>query len=107
MASMLQKAARSAVAYALFGPRGSYRTSLENPQTPLSFPAEWLLDIFNGGRTDSGIRGSEMTALQVTAVYACCEIKGGAIGALDLKIFEKVVRADGRLKREIAHDHIY
>ena len=26
------------------------RSSLENPQTPLSFPAEWLLDIFNGGR---------------------------------------------------------
>jgi hypothetical protein len=23
------------------------RTSLENPQTPLSFPAEWLLDIFS------------------------------------------------------------
>ncbi len=83
------------------------RTSLENPQTPLSFPAEWLLDIFNGGRTDSGIRVSEMTALQVTAVYACCEIKGGAIGALDLKIFEKIARSDGRLKRDILHDHDY
>ena len=23
------------------------RSSLENPQTPLSYPAEWLLDIFN------------------------------------------------------------
>jgi HK97 family phage portal protein len=83
------------------------RTSLENPQTPLSFPAEWLLDIFNGGRTDSGIRVSEMTALQVSTVWACCEIKGGAIGALELKIFEKIANQDGRLQRRIAHDHEY
>ena len=33
------------------------RTSLENPQTPLSYPAEWLLDIFNGGRTSSNCHG--------------------------------------------------
>lgn len=82
-----------------------YRTSLENPSTPLSFPAEWLLDIFNGGRTDSGIRVSELIALQVTTVYACVEIKAGAIGALDLKIFEKIMQGDGRVKRRIAHEH--
>lgn len=83
------------------------RTSLENPQTPLSFPAEWLLDIFNGGRTDSGMRVSEMTALQVTTVYACVEIKAGAVASLDLKIFEKMVNPDGRLQRRIAHEHDY
>jgi len=83
------------------------RTSLENPATPLSFPAEWLLDIWNGGRTDSGIRVSEMTALQVSTVYACCEIKGGAVGALEKKIFQKIVNPDGRLRRELAHDHDY
>ncbi len=84
-----------------------YRTSLENPSTPLSFPAEWLLDIFNGGRTDSGIRVSELTALQVTTVFACVEIKAGAIGALDRKIFEKIVGADNRVQRRIAHEHDY
>jgi phage portal protein BeeE len=83
------------------------RTSLENPQTPLSYPAEWLLDIFNGGRTDSGIRVSEMTALQVTTVWACVEIKAGAIGALDPKIFEHIINDDGRLQRRIAHENIY
>lgn len=82
-----------------------YRTSLENPQTPLSFPAEWLLDIFNGGRTDSGIRVSELIALQVSTIYACVEIKSGALGSLDLKIFEKIVNEDGRVKRRIAHEH--
>jgi phage portal protein BeeE len=50
------------------------RSSLENPQTPLNFPAEWLLDIFNGGRTDSGMRVSEITALQVSTVYACVNL---------------------------------
>jgi len=82
-----------------------FRSSLENPQTPLSFPAEWLLDIFNGGRTDSGIRVSELIALQVTTVLACVELKAGAVGSLDLKIFEKTVNSDGRMNRRIAHDH--
>jgi phage portal protein BeeE len=83
------------------------RTSLENPQTPLSYPAEWLLDIFNGGRTDSGIRVSEMTALQVSTIWACVEIKAGAIGVLDPKIYEHIVNEDGRLQRRIAHEHRY
>jgi HK97 family phage portal protein len=82
-----------------------FRSSLENPQTPLSFPAEWLLDIYNGGRTDSGIRVSELTALQVSTVYCCVELKAGAVAALDLKIFEKIVNEDGRINRRIAHDH--
>jgi len=82
-----------------------FRSSLENPQTPLSFPAEWLLDIFNGGRTDSGIRVSELTALQVTTIYSCVELKAGAIGALELKIFEKIINPDGRLNRRTDHDN--
>lgn len=82
-----------------------FRTSLENPQTPLSFPAEWLLDIYNGGRTDSGMRVSEMTALQVATVFACVMLKGGAVASLDLKIFEKMIAADGRTSRRIAHEH--
>jgi hypothetical protein len=77
-----------------------FRTSLENPSTPLSYPAEWLLDIFNGGRTDSGMRVSEMTALQVSTVWACCEIKGGAVGALDVKLYERIINDDKRLQRE-------
>ena len=82
-----------------------FRTSLENPQTPLSFPAEWLLDIFNGGRTDSGIRVSELIALQVTTVLACTELKAGAVASLELRPFEKTFNRDGRLNRRIAYDH--
>lgn len=82
-----------------------FRTSLENPQTPLSYPAEWLLDIFNGGRTDSGIRVSELTALQVTTVFACVQLISGAMGFLDLHVYERTINQDGRAARRIAYEH--
>jgi len=80
------------------------RSSLENPQTPLSFPAEWLLDIFNGGRTDSGIRVSEMTALQVGAVLTCVNIIANGIASLPLNVYEKQIR-DNRLAKRLALNH--
>jgi HK97 family phage portal protein len=86
-----------------------FRSSLENPQTPLSYPAEWLLDIFNGGRTDSGIRVSELTALQVSTVYACVDLISGAMGATDLNVYEQLEPRGKRLAYEqdlhfILHD---
>jgi HK97 family phage portal protein len=80
------------------------RSSLENPSTPLSYPAEWLLDIFNGGRTDSGMRVSEMTALQVSTVLACVQIISNGVSSLPLHVYERLVR-DGRLGKKIAHTH--
>jgi phage portal protein BeeE len=65
-----------------------FRSSLENPQVPLNFPAEWMLDIFNGGRTDSGVRVSEMTALQVATVYTCVNIISNAVAGLPFNIYE-------------------
>jgi HK97 family phage portal protein len=76
------------------------RTSLENPSTPLSYPAEWLLDIFNGGRTDSGIRVSEMTALQVTTVYTCVDIISSSLAALPLNVYEQLEENATRLAWE-------
>src|SRR5579864_1548571 len=82
-----------------------FRSSLENPQTPLSYPAEWLLDIFNGGRTDSGLRVSEMTALQVTTVYACVQLITSTLGSLPLHVFEIATKADKRTSKRVALDH--
>lgn len=104
MANLIQNAARGAIAYALFGGRGEHRSSLENPQTPLSFPAEWLLDIFNGGRTDSGIRVSELTALQVSTVMACVNVISRGVGMLPLNVFERAQVAKRQAKYK-AHDH--
>lgn len=83
------------------------RSSLENPQTPLSYPAEWLLDIFNGGRTDSGIRVSELTAFQATAFLACVDFIAGAIAALPKHVFERRILANGRASHRIAWEHGY
>lgn len=63
--------------------------SLENPQTPLSYPAEWLLDIFNGGRTNSGIRISQLTALQVSTVLACLKLIAGTVGSLPFGVYKR------------------
>jgi len=85
-------------------PAVEVRTSLENPQTPLSFPAEWLLDIFNGGRTDSGVRISEMTALQVGTVYAAVNIISDGVSSLPLHVYQRAKIA-GRSSKNIATDN--
>ena len=77
-----------------------FRSSLENPSTPLSYPAEWLLDIFNGGRTDSGIRVSELTALQISTVYACVDLISGAMASIDLNVYEQLDRG-----KRLAFEH--
>jgi HK97 family phage portal protein len=79
------------------------RTSLENPQTPLSYPAEWLLDIFNGGRTDSGIRVSEMTALQVGTVFAAVNIISDGMSSLPLHVYQRS-KIGNRSSKTIAVD---
>jgi len=81
-----------------------FRSSLENPSTPLSYPAEWLLDIFNGGRTDSGIRVSEMTALQVIDVFACVQLISGTTGFLDFNVYERL-QLGSRSGKRIAYEH--
>ncbi|HLH36009.1 MAG TPA: phage portal protein [Alloacidobacterium sp.] len=81
------------------------RSSLENPQTPLSYPAEWLLDIFNGGRTDSGIRVSELTAFQAVIFLACVDLIAGTIASLPLHIYERSIVGNGRASHRIAFEH--
>src|ERR1700736_1858508 len=81
------------------------RSSLENPQTVLSFPAEWLLDAWSGGATDSGVRVSEMTALQVSTVFACVQLIATAIAGLDLLVLERFESKKKRVGRRLAFDH--
>jgi len=80
-----------------------YRTSLENPSTALNMPAEWLLDIFNGGRTDSGIRVSEMTALQVGTVFSAVNIISDGVSSLPVHVYQRAKIA-GRASKNIATD---
>lgn len=81
------------------------RSSLENPQTPLSFPAEWLIEAWGGGATDAGIRVSEMTALQVSTVFACVQLISNAIAGLDLNVLERFQANNKRVGKRIADNH--
>jgi HK97 family phage portal protein len=80
------------------------RSSLENPQTPLSYPAEWLLDIFNGGRTDSGLRVSEMTALQASTVFQCVTIIANAMASHPLNVCQRLFEND-RTGKKVTYSH--
>lgn len=81
------------------------RSSLENPSVPLSYPAEWLVDYFNGGRTDSGLRVSQITALQIPAVFTCVNIVANGMASLPLNAVEIGLTPNGRMTRRLAYDH--
>lgn len=101
--SLLDKAFRK-VGLELKRGKSELRGSLENPQTPLSYPAEWLLDIFNGGRTDAGLRVSEMTALQVSTVFQCVNIIGNGVSTPPLQVYERML-TDNRAGKRVAYSH--
>lgn len=84
-----------------------FRSSLENPQTPLSYPAEWLLDIFNGGRTDSGIRVSEMTAFQCVTFLSGVDLISAKISSFPFHVQERTFSPNGRAIHSIAYEHDY
>lgn len=99
--SVFTRMARAAFTAAFNSER---RSSLENPQTPLNFPAEWLLDIFNGGRTDSGIRVSEVKALEVGTIFACVNIISDGVASLPFGVYEQLLK-EHRVSNRQARNH--
>lgn len=73
----------------------NFRSSLENPATPLTFPKEWE-DFMGGLKTTSGVRVSEHTALQIPAVFACVRIIAEGVASLPLRIYERLPTGVGR-----------
>jgi HK97 family phage portal protein len=88
-------------------PIREYRGSLENPQTPLSYPAEWLLDICNGGRTDSGIRVSELTAFQCITFLSGVDLIASMAASQPWHTVERQINQHGRAVHRIAYEHAY
>lgn len=69
--------------------------SPENPQTPLSDPAGWLLDwMTGGGETYSGARVNELNAVRQTAVFRCVSIIANGIASLPFGVYRTT--EDGR-----------
>lgn len=65
------------------------------------------MDLFQGGRTDSGIRVSELTAFQTTTFLCCVDLIAGKIGALPRHVFERTLGKSGRAIHRLAYDHDY
>lgn len=61
--------------------------SPENPSTPLSYPAQWLVDIFGGGLSFTGRNVSVDSAMRTSAVYSCVTLIAHTIASLPLKIY--------------------
>lgn len=85
-----------------FWPFKKAKNSIENPETPLSNPAQWLLDMFGGGPTYAGVQVTETTAIRSTAVYACVSLIAQSVASLPLLVYER--RDSGR---RVATEHDY
>jgi len=61
-------------------------------------------DIFNGGRTDSGVRVSEMSSLQVGTIYSCVNILSDGVCSLPWHIYSHG-ELEGRDSKTLARDN--
>jgi HK97 family phage portal protein len=75
--------------------------SPENPQTPLSDPAQWFIDwMRGGGETYTGTPVNELNAVRQTAVFRCVSIIANSIASLPFGVYKRT--PDGR---KPASDH--
>jgi len=57
----------------------------------IAFPNDLLMEMFTGAQTDSGVRVTPLTALQVVTVYSCVDLISGALAAQPLNVYERVL----------------
>lgn len=60
-------------------------------------PAHWLMGLFGGDRTASGIRIDDQRAMHYVAVFASCRNLGQDVGSLPLPVFD--VGSNGQKRR--------
>ncbi|PZN08639.1 MAG: phage portal protein, partial [Bacillota bacterium] len=73
-------------------------------RSTLARPASWLSETLVGRRTLAGVRMDDHTALTLTAVYNAIAIYAKTVGALPLKLYE---RLEPRGKREAPEHPLY
>lgn len=70
----------------------------------LSSPKRWLLDMFGGNITTSGVNVTSERAIQHTAVYDCVNILSQSIASLPLSVYKREVKKD-KVHNSKAFDH--
>lgn len=66
----------------------SYRAS-NSPESPLSTPSQWFIDLFSGGQSDAGENVNEKTALKYSAVWNAVSILSSAISTIPCKVYQR------------------
>ncbi len=74
--------------------RALERTFVENP-------AKWLVEMFGGRASSSGVTVTTTTAMQHSAVYACVRIIAETIGSLPLPVYKRT--DDGSKTKAFEH----
>ena len=77
------------------------RRSMENPNTPLSDPDEWLIDTLGGGPTSSGLRVNTKTAMTYAAVWRAVNLIARDVAKVPLLTYER--RRGGGRERAVDH----
>lgn len=77
------------------------RASPENPSTPLSAPAQWMLDAFGAGRTRAGAQISEESAHTISAFYCGVRVLTDGLAQTPLILYRR--RSDGGKDRATEH----
>jgi HK97 family phage portal protein len=74
--------------------------SPENPSTPLSNPAGWLVEWLGGGPSDSGIAITKSSSLLSTTVWRCVNLIASTIAAMPFRVMREIPRGE-----EVARNH--
>lgn len=80
-----------------------FRRSFENPATPLSDPANWLIDSFGGGASTAGIRVGVDTALTASPIWRGVNLIARDVAKLPTFVYKR--NTGGKLGKSKAKRH--
>lgn len=88
---------------------GFWRSLRSRAYSTLDDPAEWLVRALGGGKTKSGIRISQSTALNISTVWSCVRVLSETCGTLPFILYERMkprgrTRAIDHSLYEVLHD---
>ena len=70
----------------LFG----FKNSMENPATPLSGPADWLVEMAGGGNSTSGVKVNHSSALAYPPpLWRAVNLISGDVAKVPFELFKR------------------
>jgi HK97 family phage portal protein len=75
--------------------------------TPISNPQQWLINMFGGAASKTGIQVTEDTAIKIAAVFACVNTISSDLSALPLNLKKSVARGSETATDHPVHEKIH